>query len=57
MWKLIKKVSNAMTRMGCRHVSWGRRRGGHRDDVRNNTTTKGIHLTESKTQILGLVLF
>jgi len=26
MQELIEKVSNTMTRMGCRHVSWGRGR-------------------------------
>jgi len=43
MRESTKKVSNATTGMGCWYVSSGRGEGRHRDDVRDNTTTKGTH--------------
>jgi hypothetical protein len=57
MRELIKKSSNATTGMRCWRVSWGGGRGGCRDDVRDNTTTKGSapHRKEDPETRTGLI--
>src|SRR6266851_9955203 len=42
MRESIKRASDAMTRRDAGVCRGGGKGGGHRDDVRNNTTTKGM---------------